>query len=309
MRKIRVYWNNICVLHKGELAFLEGIKKELEAEGIDLEVTPFGLGYEYHLSDYLRRDDAVLPDLIVSADLEVFEDERVFSKLKGSLYPAAEWFPLKKGESVPSVHRNNYLLPYLIIPLVFYSPSKDAHTDLSLKDVAENSYDIAFGGINNSAGKSVVKTIWSNYGKAAASSIFRNALVTGMPVEAFNAARRGVKPLALVPSLFALNDPSGSAFLPAEGAVAVPSYIAALSSAAEDDLKCVISKLEAPSILSFYRDRGNLVTALDGSPENSWFTSHGNRFQLPKANWLNEIDSEDFYRFYSAHIPLADRHY
>lgn len=309
MRRIRLYWNNICVLHKGELAFLDRIRKELAPEGIDLEVTPFGLGYEYHLSDYLRREDAVLPDLIVSADLEVFEDERIFSRFSDRLYPAAEWVPLKSSEDVRKIYRSRYLLPYLAIPLVFYSPKADFPKELSLRQVAEESYDIAFGGINNSAGKSVVKTLWSGYGKAAADSIFRNALVTGMPVESFNAARRGVKPLALVPSLFALNDPSGSAFIPSDGAVAVPSYIAALDSAAEDDLKKVVSKLEEPDVLSFYAEKGNLVTAMEGSPENSWFTSQGSLFQLPTSSWLNEMRSEDFYRFYSEHIPLADRHY
>ena len=309
MRKIRLYWNNICVLHKGELVFLDGIKRELEEEGIELEVTCFGLGYKYHLSDYLRREDSILPDLIVSADLEVFEDERIFNRFKANLYPAFSWFKTKEGESVPSVYRNNFLLPYVIIPLVFYSPLKDVNKNLSLKEVASSSLPIAFGGINNSAGKSVVKTLLSSYKEEITSSIFKNALVTNMPVEAFNCARRGIKPLALVPSLFALNDSEGVAFAPLDGAVAVPSYIAALKTADESDLKSVVEKLNSPALLSFYRDRGALVTALASSLENEWFVKENRGFQLPSNEYLKSLDSAAFYRYYCKHIPSADKHY
>ena len=87
MTSILLYWNHICVLHRQEKAFLEGLAQRLRKDDIQLEVRYFGLGYPEHMSEYLARPDAVLPDLIVSADLEVFEDPLIFSKLQPELYP------------------------------------------------------------------------------------------------------------------------------------------------------------------------------------------------------------------------------
>ena len=93
MTSILLYWNHICVLHRQEKAFLEDLAQRLRGDGIRLEVRYFGLGYPERMSEYLARPDAILPDLIVSADLEVFEDLRIFSKFKSNLYPAADWVP------------------------------------------------------------------------------------------------------------------------------------------------------------------------------------------------------------------------
>ena len=54
MTTIRLYWNNICVLHRQELQFLNEIREELRKDNIDLDITCFGLGYGRHMSDYLR---------------------------------------------------------------------------------------------------------------------------------------------------------------------------------------------------------------------------------------------------------------
>lgn len=96
MISVHLYWNNICILHRQELAFLEQIKTRLKQNGIDLTVTCFGLGYGTHMSDYLREPEAVIPDMIVSTDLEVFEDERIFDRFKGDLLPLADLIPQKK---------------------------------------------------------------------------------------------------------------------------------------------------------------------------------------------------------------------
>ena len=87
MTTVLLYWNHICVLHKGEKQFLDRLAERLSNEDIDLRVRYFGLGYPEHMSEYLARPDAILPDLIVSADLEVFEDSRIYRKLEKGLYP------------------------------------------------------------------------------------------------------------------------------------------------------------------------------------------------------------------------------
>ena len=120
MTHILLYWNHICVLHRQEKAFLQELAGRLHREDIELEVRFFGLGYPEHMSEYLARPDAVLPDLIVSADLEVFEDRAIFSKMEPELYPAADWVSLRESPALDAVRRGDKLLPAAAIPLVYY---------------------------------------------------------------------------------------------------------------------------------------------------------------------------------------------
>lgn len=122
MTTIRLYWNNICVLHRQELQFLNEIREELRKDNIDLDITCFGLGYGRHMSDYLREEDSVLPDLVVSTDLEVFEDERIWNRFREhGLLPLKEFFPVKDIPELGGLKKASALLPYLAIPLMFYS--------------------------------------------------------------------------------------------------------------------------------------------------------------------------------------------
>ena len=151
MTTVLLYWNHICVLHKGEKQFLDRLAERLSNEDIDLRVRYFGLGYPEHMSEYMARPDAILPDLIVSADLEVFEDSRIYRKLEKDLYPVTKWFPLRDGGALDAVRRDNRLLPFVSIPLVYYTRQPDICERTALKD-----WDgLAFGGINNSAARRV----------------------------------------------------------------------------------------------------------------------------------------------------------
>ena len=125
MTTVLLYWNHICVLHKGEKQFLDRLAERLSNEDIDLRVRYFGLGYPEHMSEYMARPDAILPDLIVSADLEVFEDSRIYRKLEKDLYPVTKWFPLRDGGALDAVRRDNRLLPFVSIPLVYYTRQPD----------------------------------------------------------------------------------------------------------------------------------------------------------------------------------------
>ena len=167
MTPILLYWNHICVLHKQEKLFLTQLAERLRQEGINLTVRFFGLGYPEHMSEYLARPDAVLPDAIVSADLEVFEDARIFDKFANTLYPAAQWIPLRKGAAQQAAAKGAKLLPFVSIPLVYYTRTPDACAGKSICGIAP----LAFGGINNSAGKTLAKAVWSRYGKAAAHTL------------------------------------------------------------------------------------------------------------------------------------------
>ena len=183
MRHILLYWNHICVLHRQEKTFLDALAQRLLSDEIQLEVRYFGLGYPEHMSEYLARPDAILPDLIVSADLEVFEDTDIFCKLNHSLYPVRSWIPLQSGPMLDAVERGSFLLPFLSIPLVYYTRELGICEQMRLPD-----WDgLAFGGINNSAVKTVVKVVWETWGREAASGLLDRSLVADMPIGAFQA--------------------------------------------------------------------------------------------------------------------------
>ena len=226
MTSILLYWNHICVLHRQEKAFLEDLAQRLRGDGIRLEVRYFGLGYPERMSEYLARPDAILPDLIVSADLEVFEDLRIFSKFKSNLYPAADWVPLRQSPMLNAVQRGPCLLPFVSIPLVYYTREPEACAKTSLPDWR----GLAFGGINNSAAKTVVKSVWERWGQVATAKLLGESLVADMPIGAFQAVRQGQTSTALVPSLYALRADGRETFLrvPQEGPVLIPSYLCSL---------------------------------------------------------------------------------
>lgn len=193
MRHILLYWNHICVLHRQEKTFLDALAQRLLSDEIQLEIRYFGLGYPEHMSEYLARPDAILPDLIVSADLEVFEDTDIFCKLNHSLYPVRSWIPLQSGPMLDAVERGSFLLPFLSIPLVYYTREPEICRRTALTDWN----GLAFGGINNSAVKTVVKTVWERWGSQAAQRLLERSLVTDMPIGAFQAVRQNRPPQRL----------------------------------------------------------------------------------------------------------------
>ncbi|MFR6375352.1 MAG: hypothetical protein ACLUN5_02145 [Oscillospiraceae bacterium] len=209
MTTVLLYWNHICVLHKGEKQFLDRLAERLSNEDIDLRVRYFGLGYPEHMSEYLARPDAILPDLIVSADLEVFEDSRIYRKLEKGLYPVTKWIPLRDGGALDAVRRDDRLLPFVSIPLVYYTRQPDICERTALKD-----WDgLAFGGINNSAAKTVVKAVWNRWGRRAACGLLERSNIADMPIGAFQAVRMSQSQTALVPSIYALRADGRETFL------------------------------------------------------------------------------------------------
>lgn len=301
MTNLLLYWNHICVLHKQEKAFLERLAEALLSEGICLQVRYFGLGYPEHMSEYLARPDAVLPDLIVSADLEVFEDSRIFRKFKDSLYPAARWASLKNDEALKAVWRSDSLLPFLSIPLVYYTREPEICARTPLADWN----GLAFGGINNSAVKTVAKAVWDKFGKSYAEALLEKSTVTDMPIGAFQAVRMGSCKTALVPSLYALRADQSDTFLctPLEGPVLIPSYICARKSAPEEAARRVIQGILGQELCDFYAENGDLILHQQQAKIPSrQETSH---YLTPSADWLSTLSLSDFYQMYCKKLPTA----
>lgn len=300
MKKVTLYWNHICVLHNQEKKFLENIRKKLLLEDILLEITYFGLGYPEHMSEYLAKPEAVLPDLIVSADLEVFEDKRIFRTYKEELYNLEPKISYN-DENRNLVYRNEKLIPFVAIPLVYYTKDKSLLKNdcIELKDIK----DIAIGGINNSAGRTIGKYLLQKWGKTVTEHFLKNAKTFDMPIQAYNAVRMNMANTSLVPSLYALRADGTESFMtiPKDGPLLIPSYICARKSITEETALKVIKEIISKEFCEFYIENGDLIVYPD--------SVHA-RKKYPNCNslhkeWLESLKEEAFYEIYCKNVKNA----
>lgn len=301
MKHVLLYWSHICVLHRQEKMFLAKLTEKLRARDIELEVRYFGLGYPQHMFEYLAQPNAELPDIIVSADLEVFEDSRIYNKIRHNLYNVEEWVPLRNIPSLEQVCRAPELLPVASIPLTYFTHTPESCRTKRLTKQTS----LAFGGINNSAVKTVVKYIWEAYGKQAAENILSSSLVTDMPIGAYQAVRQQQANTALCPSLYGLRADEKETFLytPQEGAVLIPSYFCARKSLPEDVARYIANEILCQELCDFYVANGDLIlypacTTLHSKQEAGLFA-------CPSAKWLEALDPEEFLAMYTKQLPSA----
>ncbi len=302
MTKVVLYWSNICVLYKQERDFLGKLADRLWEEEIELEVHYFGLGCPMHMSEYMAQPDAQMPDLIVSADLEVFEDPRIYEKISKDLYEARNWMPLRQSRALDRVERGNKLLPFLSIPIVYYTrePEKCRERELGAWR------GLAFGGINNSAAKTAVKSVWNRYGKEAAAAVLESALVTDMPIGAFQAVRMGQAKTALVPSLYAMRADEKETFLEIsrEGVMLIPSYVCARRSVPEEILRRVTEGILCREMCDFYAENGDMIV-YPGCTEAVSRQDGREDYLCPEKDWLAHLDPQEFYDLYCKYLPTA----
>lgn len=301
---VTLYWNHICILHNFEKIYLANLQERLLREGIHLVVRFFGLGYDEHMAAYLARDDAQMPDLIVSADLEVFECAKAFDAL-GPLHDCATWLPLKSTAVVQAVKRTDQLLPVVAIPLVLYGGSPIPNDPLPT--LVRNAR-VAFGGIDNSAGKILVKSVWERYGKAVAEELLQRCTATAMPIGAFKAARTKEVDFALVPSLYALRADGTDSFFetPHEGPVLLPSYFCARTSIEDEVARRVCRALLSEELLDFYAANGDLVVCPQQSLKHASTQDDADTCLTVSQSFIDALDSRAFYKLYRQHIPSAE---
>lgn len=302
MTLVTLYWNHICVLHRQEKIFLDHLTDRLQREGIALQIRFFGLGYPQHLSEYLAEPEAVLPDLMVSSDLEVFEDRRIFDKFRSELHEVSDWVSLRGGQALEAVRRDKTLLPFLAIPLVYYKSRDDARENIPIYQM----HRLAFGGINNSAGKTLVKAVWSRYGKSAAKELLAHSDIYDMPIGAFRQVCTDRREIAIVPSLYALRADEQTSFLriPKEGPLLIPSYFCARKTLPSETAKKIARTLLCSELSDFYARNGDLIVFPSSACERG--PQEGPYF-VPSRDWLDRISPEEFYELYCEALPSAKR--
>ncbi len=204
----KVYWNNICLVTKFEEEFINNnIKKSPKP----IEFSYFGLGRYESMLNHFKKNKTIDADIIVSTDTDVFHDNR-YSHIFN------DFEPLEKFITIPLVLIYNQKALDDLAPPSFFS------------DLFSDQYKgkIAFGGPHNSAGKSLIKSLWYTYGYEKALSFIKESVATSMPAAAFHKAMTGEIPIAVVPTIFALR--AGVSKLkmvwPKDGAIPIHSYVA-----------------------------------------------------------------------------------
>lgn len=304
MTTVNLYWSNICVMHRWEKAHLEKITAELAKSGIDLRVRHFGIGYPTRMAETLSQPDAEIPDIIVSTDLEVFEDSRIFGKFQSDLHDLKAMYPIKKEIAGMQIAAWPGLLPFLVIPMVFCTNSSyEGPAEISYEDVL-SMQGACFGGAGNSAARTVLKVLWDRYGEEQTLSFAHRSQITQMPVGAFQNVRSGGNSICITPSIYA-KSANGTAIrrhYPKEGAIALPSYIAAHQKLPCELVRQVLDRLLSKEFCNCFVSEGSLCCALEGTADNSWVAEHEARLLYPSQSWFASVTPEYFEQVY---LPLV----
>lgn len=301
MKTVRLFWNHICILHHFEKSYLQQLQDRLLEQEIKLEITYFGLGYPHHMAEYLLETND-LPDIIVSADLEVFEQKQIFQSLF-PLYKTQDWLPLNSNPIIQRALRHAELLPIIAIPMVLYG--KKHSEGLCLPELAKQ-YRVGFGGINNSAGKTTVKALWQTYGKEVAETFLKQCNVYDMPINAFQHARTGNIDLAIVPSIYGKRADQIDSFqsLSKEGTILLPSYFCARKTIDEQTARTICGALLSQELMNFYSSQGDLISCIARNTEQSTFQTEENATEVTQT-FIDKLNDDEFYDLYCRYIPSA----
>ena len=304
MKTVKLYWSNICILHKYEKDYLDNLILTLKEKNINLEITYFGIGCPFKLNEYLKKDDAILPDIIVSTDLEVYEDKNIYSKFSKDLYELSQYFNLKNEIKTSNVYFDKKILPFLIIPLIFSYNNNYTGLKDSIKNIVESDARTVVGAINNSGAKSIVKAIWSEYGKDYAEKFLSNTTILNMPIQSFNAVKNGSDRIAITPSIYAKRANNTDLFIsyPNDGAIALPSYITASKSLDENTMLEVLNSLITKDFCNSFVKSASLVSCIADTIDDNLILNNNHKFLYPSKEWLNKTNSEEFFELYNKYI-------
>ncbi len=288
-------------MHRHEQAFLHDLEIRLSDLGIALELECFGLGTPRRLSTYLQEKDAVLPDMIVSTDLEVFENKALYERLEEDLLPAGEMLETKPSIAESSIAANSKLLPYLIIPMACCY-KQELCIPHELGELIEVGIPTIMGGYNNSGATSIVKALWSEFGQDAIERYARTSQVADMPIQSFHAVRQGSERVSICPLLYAKRADNEVLRMhyPTPGAPALPSYIAARQSIDPDVAGCVMEEMRDPEFMRSFAENASIEPCAKGSVDERTCAEHELQFLYPNQAWFDAVDSQSFFELFNS---------
>jgi len=273
---MKVFWNNICLVTKMEEQF---IANQLGKQ-TNVEVDYFGLGRKESMLNHFMKNTQLNCDLIVSTDTDVFHDSQYDQKLSAFEEPDI----------------------FITIPLIMvYNPDAldnlappKAFSDL-FKDAYKDKY--AFGGPKNSAGKSLIKSLWYCYGKEKARLFAKNARILSMPAAAFHLVQMGNVPIAIVPTIFSLRQGVNKlqALWPKDGAIPIHSYSAFRKETSPESKAMIKKKILGTDFKKLLVNRAAIDPHDKTIPCLSIQETQEYYFLEPDISFLKNLDHKDLY--------------
>ena len=251
-----------------EEAFIN--KKSIAKEILPFNFQYFGLGRTSTMKEKIKLDlqeHSIKGDIIVSTDLEIFQDNRIAKSLKNTFKHDSSLFPIRRELMDTFVlEPKGYFHPFIVIPLVILVNTQSLGENKppkSLYDLLDPSFKLkyTFGGLHNSAGRSLLKALWYLYGVEAAEAFLANAVVTSMPAQAFQKVNKGEVMAAIVPTIFAKRAGINNlqSYWPEEGAIAIPSYVAVKNSISSEALDVFTNSIIGIEHQTQLRDFGDVI--------------------------------------------------
>ncbi|MCD5410932.1 MAG: ABC transporter substrate-binding protein [Clostridiales bacterium] len=283
----KLLWNNICLLSRFEEEYINTLGIQ------ELDVDYFGMGRETGLVDYFKNE-ANPWDIVVSTNTDVFQDKSLLHIRKETLLSLVDEDFLPKLNH-PNLYSEPKFLPFIVIPLVIVINTGKTHLrPKSLEELCSKEYcgQVTFGGIHNSAGRSLIKIIWSLYGKSSAKALLDNSVVGSMPAASFKKVMDGEVPIAVVPTIFAARSGLNDVITvnPIEGAVAIPSFIAINKECPKEEYAIFFEKIAKNK--EFHKilwERGKII-----SP---YIEESHIQLCYPEKSFLDSLDDCEFYEF------------
>jgi ABC-type Fe3+ transport system substrate-binding protein len=298
--KLKIYWNNICLLRKKEEEFLNTYFESNKECTFDIEY--FGLGMPKKLKKQVK-DDLVTykdfnADVIVSTELDIFWDKKILGNLTNlqSLKGLYDISDILSNNTF--IDPNNYLTISQALPmLITINPIalKDLNKPTSLLDLTKPIYKgkIVLGGSDTAAGRIIVSSIWYLYGEEVAMKFLDNVTFVNIPAMGLNMVKKGVYPIAILPSVLCGRELI--TICPKEGSPSIPTYCCIHKNANLKQAKKFLDVLFGSEMQEFYALRGYMIPSNKAVSYSSEMYPNGlPKLLYPTWEWFNKFDAERF---------------
>jgi len=300
--KISVYWNNICLLRRAEEKFVG----EYAKNNADFCVKYFGLGMPKKLrnqiADDLQKYGEPKADVIVSTDLDIFQDKRLLlGKFDFFADIAGQFVTRDEIKATGTEYPVGQVVTAHVLPMVI-CVNEDIAQDIAypetLKDLCKNEYKgkIVLGGNDTAAGRSIAMSIWYLYGEKCAMKFLQNAIFVSIPAMAYNAcAKKKEFPVCILPSVLAKQGGLKTVF-PKDGAPAIPTYVCVRRGTPAEALGFLKSVLFGIEMQRFYSDRAVILPSHPDVKINPALFDNGAmcRFLYPDYDFVQSFDMLKF---------------
>ena len=306
MNKKKIYWNNVCLLSRMEEEnnnrYLEKWQHE---NGETFEFEYFGLGRKkalHHIIGDELKEGELLAEALICTDLDVFQDRKYLLEHLDSFKDLRALFPVREELGLSNIpHASGRLCPAIVIPMVMAVNRLllgQSAAPCSFKELLSPEWEgrVVLGGIDTSAGKSVLMGIWYLYGEDAVHRFIRNARFATVPAQAFQLVRMGVYPVAIVPTIFSGMQGNGNMeeIWPEEGAAAIPSYVAVKKNAPYSVAMFIKDCLFNDTIQEAFSRMGRIIPSKPEIPLPDSARKNGCRVVYPDWEWIGGFDMDYF---------------